>query len=304
MNVRKVLGEALIVTAIAAVATLSAPPGLWMYTDEYGSPGYSGVELVDTMWLGPPYEATDSTFGILRDDAYDYTESVMAHFKWPYQFTKGWAACKLIWEDRDWAWEAYGYDSLVIKYIGPLATHKIDIYFGLAFTRFDSAFVEYIGSIPANPVSIYSSEAWKTVTLPLPPAPTNTPIDSMRKYLREVRFIIHNADGETSLTSPQGYFYLDKVGLVKASGAGTVTRNRMPATVSGRTAFVPASSGRVMLSLFTIDGKELFRKPVEVMAGCRYDITRFATGNAPFLAQQARIVRITGQGLAIQERIH
>ncbi|MBN1308868.1 MAG: hypothetical protein JXA18_13175 [Chitinispirillaceae bacterium] len=292
---------AFVITWSAAVPALSAPPGLWMYTDEYGSPGYSGVELVDTLSFGPPYEVTDSTFGILRDDAYDYTESVMNHFKWPYRFTNGWAGCKLIWEDRDWCWDAYGYDSLVIKYIGPLATHKIDIYFGLAFTRFDTAFVEYIGSLPANYVSDYASEAWKTVSVPLPPAPTETPLDSARKYLREIRFLIHNAEGETAMTSDPGFFYLDKVGLIKESTAIAADK-AVCARVNARSMFIPPVSGPVVLGIYSMIGKRLWEKSVPVVAGRQYSVRRFSREHAVLPSPQCTIVRIRGAGINIKER--
>ncbi|MBN1128518.1 MAG: hypothetical protein JXA71_06005 [Chitinispirillaceae bacterium] len=302
MNVRTVMSNTLFIAAMWAVAALSAPPGLWMYTDEYGSPPYSGVELVDTLSFGPPYEVTDSTFGILRDDAYDYTESVMNHFKWPYQFTNGWAGCKLIWEDRDWSWNAYGYDSLVIKYIGPLANHKIDISFGLAFTRFDTAFVEHIGSINANYVSAYSSDAWKTVAIPLPPAPTSAPIDSARKYLREIRFLIHNAEGETSMTSPQGYFYLDKVGLVKTSTA-IASKKTAHARVTVPSTFVPSVTGPAVLGIYSLCGKRLVEKSVTAVAGRQYSVRRFSREHAGFPITQCCIVRISGPGITVLERI-
>ena len=303
MNIRNVIVNAFIIAASAVfMAESAAPPGFWMYTDEYGSPAYSGVELIDTFSLGPPYEATDSTFGILRDDAYDFTESVMNHFDWPYQFTNGYAACKLVWEDRDWGWNAYGYDSLVIKYIGPLANHKIDIYFGLAFTRYDSAFVEYIGTLPANYVSSYSSDAWKTAAIPLPPPPADAPIDSARKYLREIRFIIHNADGETSMTSPQGNFYLDKVGLVKASDVAITNKIRR-ATVYSRSNFTPKISGQVVLTISSLSGKQLVEKSVPVVAGQHYSVRRFLSEHAGISSLQCRIVRISGSGINIQERV-
>ena len=302
MNTRKVIANALIIIFITACAALSAPPGLWMYTDEYGSPAYSGVELVDTFSLGPPYEITDTTLGILRDDAYDYDESVMNHFKWPYQFTDGWAGCKLIWEDRDWCWDARDYDSLVLKYIGPLEQHKIDIYFGYAFTIFDSAFVEYIGAMPANYVDDYSSEAWKTAAIPLPPPPTDAPLDSARKYLREIRFIIHNSEGETPATSDPGFFYLDKVGLTKASTA-IVPKKKVSEHITSPSQFVPPVSGKAILSIHSLCGKLLFEKSVPVVAGRRYSVRRFSRDHAGHISSQYHLVRISGSGISILERI-
>lgn len=302
MNVRKVIAHALIITFISACEALSAPPGLWIYTDEYGSPAYSGVELVDTFALGPPYEFTDSTLGILRDDAYDYDESIMNHFKWPYQFTDGWAGCKLIWEDRDWCWDVRDYDSLVIKYVGPLATHKIDIYFGLAFTRFDSAFVEYIGSLPTNYVSDYSPEAWKTVAVSMPPAPTDAPLDSARKYLREIRFIIHNIEGETSATSDPGFFYIDKVGLTKAPSA-IVPKKKPSEQVPTRSVFVPPISGKAVLTIYSLCGKLLFEKSVPVVAGRHYCVRSFSREHAGHVSLQYRLVGINGSGINVLERI-
>lgn len=302
MNVRKGIAGALVIIVCAVTDVLPVPPGLWCYTDEFGTPLYSGVELVDTFALGPPYEYTDSTFGILRDDEYDFDERVMNHFKWPYQFKKGWDGCKLIWEDRVWAWDVSGYDSLVIKYIGPLENHKIDISFGMSETEFDAAYVEYVGSLPSNYVSDYSTEAWKTVAIPIPPPSEDAPLDSARKYLREIRFIIHNVEGETSETSEQGFFYLDKVGFTKAASAVTPHRKITPRT-AGPSSFVPPVAGKVQLSMYTLSGKLLFAAVVPVVAGQRYNVRRFTREHTGHVPSQWHLVRIKGSGINVLERI-
>jgi hypothetical protein len=145
----------------------STPPGNWMYTDDYGQPLYSGVELVDTSSIGQPYTvyfglAKDSITE-LRDDASSTDSTIRYYFSFPYQFTKGFAACKMMWEDRDWNWDATGYDSLLIKYIGPLQTHKVDVFFGEAIDRYSPAFLDSIGALTSNYHSAYSDNAWRTV---------------------------------------------------------------------------------------------------------------------------------------------
>jgi hypothetical protein len=185
----------------------------WLYTDEYGSPAYSGIEIVDTSSNGPPYSVGIDVSGnsILRDDGYDTSATIMNYFDYKYQFTAGWAGFKLMWEDRDWSWDVRGYDSLIIKYIGPLAQHKVTVFLGESFDRYEPAFVDSVGVLPNNYAAIYGSAAWRTVALPIPQAPAG----ALRHYLREVRFIIHNTSG-AALTSPEGFFALDKVGFKKA----------------------------------------------------------------------------------------
>ncbi len=301
MRFRKdVLMFALVVCAGVVFGGAKVPPGLWMYTDEFGTPLYSGAELVDTASIAPPFLLPVDVEGDVKlsDDAYDTTETVMNHFKWHYQFAKGFAECKLMWEDRDWPWDVRGYDSLVIKYIGPLSNHKVDIYFGEAIDRYSPAFLESIGSLQANYASVYSAAAWKTVSLPVPPASQG----SNRQYLREVRFFIHNAPGITDTHSVRGYFYLDKVGVTRAGGSA-VLQGSNPRSPETRLTFVPAASGQVMLIMYSLDGKKLFQKSLSVVSGQRYNVRRFSRDNARLSTSQCSIVRISGNGVNVREKI-
>jgi hypothetical protein len=283
-------------------ASPAAPPGEWMYTDEYGTPGYSGVEIVDTSSIGPPY-----TMGIglqntpeMRDDGYDTTESVMAYFTFDYQFTQGWSGFKLMWEDRDInpPWDATGYDSLVIKYIGPLQTHKVDIFFGEAPDRYAPAFLDSIGTLTSNYHATYSNTAWKTVALPIPPAPAGAD----RTNIREVRFIIHNVTG-SALTSAQGNFSFDKVGMIWKSNTGIRAVSNSKSVTNNRLFFTPAMTGTVALSVFSLNGKQLSNRQIPVMAGKQYSIKRLASANTGLSTSQVNIVRISGAGVNVREKI-
>ena len=289
-------------TGIGFSKSLAAPPGLWMYTDEYGSPGYSGIELVDTSSIGPPYTLGVGIKNIpeMRDDGYDTTESVMGYFTFDYQFTQGWSGFKIMWEDRDMLtpWDATGYDSLVIKYIGPLPTHKVDIFFGEPPSRYEPAFLDSVGTLPPNYHATYSSSAWKTVALPLPPAPSG----SDRTIIQEVRFIIHNIEG-TSLTSAVGNFSIDKIGLIKATSSGIKNDSKGKSLTNNRLFFNPVISGTVALSLLSLNGKLLAYKQVSVLAGKQYSIKQFSSANAPVFSSQVTIVRIIGAGVNVQEKI-
>jgi len=314
MRFRKdVLALALVVCTRVVFGGSSIPPGKWMYTDEYGQPLYSGIELVDTANLGPPY-----TVGIglhddpeLRDVGYDTTPTVMYYFSYDYQFTQGWSGFKMMWEARDYPWNATGYtdiqgtfhyqpyDSLVIKYIGPLQSQKVDVYFGESYDRYSPAFVDSIGTLPSNYHATYSSDAWKTVALPLPPAPA----EADRTQIREVRFIIHNAGDNSSLTSDVGNLSIDKVGLIwKSNTAIKATSNRQ-SLKSNRLFFTPLTNGAIALSVFSLNGKLLADKQVNVAAGKRYSIRQFASANANVSASQVHLVRIRGAGIDVHELV-
>ena len=307
---------ALLMCAGIVFSQVTAPPGLWMYTDDYGQPLYSGVELVDTSSIGPPYMVA---FGLakdditeLRDDAMSTDSTIMYYFDFPYQFTQGFAECKMMWEDRDWNWvdsinigippatQMVIADSLVIKYIGPLQNHKVDIYFGEAIDRYAPAFIDSIGTLPSNYHSAYSDTAWRTVSMPLPPAPAGAD----RTNIREVRFLIHNAAGATALTSDVGHFYIDVVGMVsKISPAAIKAVPKSRLVTNNRLFFTPSTSGNVDLSVFSLNGKLLSTKQVPVMAGKHYSVKQFTSANANVSGSQVNIVRISGAGVNLQEKI-
>jgi hypothetical protein len=275
----------------------------WVYgSDE--SP-YSGIELVDTSSKSPPYT---KEFGLnhnteLRDVGYDpSSDSIMSYFTFDYQFNDsnpGWSGFKLMWEERDWTWDVTPYDSLVIKYIGPLASHKVDIFFGETYDRYAPAFLDSIGTLSSNYAATYSSGAWKTVTIPFPSAP----VDADRTQVREIRFIIHNIDGVTQLTSAPGNFSFDKVGFKKATVAGIkANSNRQPLT-NNRLYFTPAMGGSVDLSLYSLSGRLLGNKQMSVIAGKRYSIKQFASENGQLSGSQIVIMRIRGAGVNVQEMV-
>jgi hypothetical protein len=291
--------------AMCAVVALgqTAPPGLWMYTDDFGQPLYSGVELVDTSSKGPPYTAY---FGLakdsiteLRDIALDPDTTIVYYFSFPYQFTKGFAECKMIWEDRDWNWDATGYDSLVIKYIGPLQTHKVDIFFGEAIDRYSPAFIDSIGTLPENYFATYKTSNWKTKALALPKAPAGAD----RTNIREVRFIIHNATGTTSLTSAVGYLDIDIVGLVSKNGTKVLRPDKSRSLTNNHLFFSPMTSGPVELSAFSLTGKLLADRRVPVLAGDQYSVKQFSSSNLKLSMNQLYVVRISGAGINVQETL-
>jgi hypothetical protein len=225
----------------------------------------------------------------------------MYYFSFNYQFTNGWSGFKMMWEDRDMQtpWDATGYDSLVIKYIGPLQSHKVDIFFGEAPDRYAPAFIDSIGSLPSNYSSTYKSSAWKTVSIPLPPAPSGAD----RTQIVEVRFIIHNKSGTTAVTSAAGNLSIDKVGLISAKTGIRAAVNRQ-SIKNNHTYFTSVEGGPIDLSLFSLSGKLLAHRHVSVSAGKQYAIKQFTFANLKVSASQVNVVRIIGAGLNIQEKIH
>ena len=146
-----------------------------------------------------------------------------------YEYS-GWSECKLTWEERSCTLHIWCYDSLFIKYIGPLPQHKVDIVLGeqdANGSNFTASVLESVGSIKANYAATYSSGAWKTATLALPAASAN----SNRAMLDELRFLIHDTTGGTALTSPPGIFCFDLIGLEQSQPpcAGSRSTGACPA---------------------------------------------------------------------------
>lgn len=295
----------------------SPPKVEWIYTDDYGQPPYSGVELVDTSNLGKigsPGIGIDSLPEIREIQDINDT-NIMFYFSFDYKFTHGWSGFKMIWEERNMLtpWNATGYtdlegnfhykpfDSLTITYIGPLPTHKVDIFFGEEdISPYTPVFVDSIGTIPANYYSAaYTSSQWKTVTIPIPPAPAGAD----RTCIVEIRFLIHNIPGTTSLTSAQGNFSIDKIGLVNANNTGINLVSNRKSLINNRFYFTPVTCGTVALSVFSLNGKLLTSKQVPVMAGKQYSIKQFFSANASVSAPHVGIVRITGAGINVREKI-
>ena len=298
MRFRKdVLLLALVLCTGVVLGSSSDASIFWVYGSDEAP--YSGIELVDTSSLGPPF---DSAIGIppqleIREDNYDTTASIMHYFSFKYQFKKGWSGFKLMWEERDWTWDATPYDSLVIKYIGPLQSHKVDIWFGETYDRYAAAFLDSIGTLPSNYAATYSSSAWKTVTIPFPHASDSAD----RTQVREIRFIIHNAAGTTSLTSDTGNFSFDKVGFKKANNSGIKASLNRQSLKNNRMFFTPATGGTANLSIFSVNGILLADKKVSVLAGKSYSIRQFTSAHANVSASQVTIVRINGAGINVHE---
>ena len=295
----------------------SAPKVQCIYTDDYGQPPYSGCELVDTSNLG---QIGSRGIGIdslpeIREIQDVNDTNIMFYFSFDYKFTQGWSGFKMIWEERNMLtpWNATGYtdfqgnfhykpfDSLTITYIGPLPTHKVDIFFGEEdISPYTPAFVDSIGTIPANYYSAaYNSSQWKTVTIPIPPAPAGAD----RSSIVEIRFLIHNVAGTTSLTSAQGNFSIDKIGLVNANNTGIIGVSKTKTLTNNHLIFTPSISGTVALSIFSLNGKRLADKHILVVAGKKYSIKQFSSANVNVSAAQVNIVSIIGAGVNIREKI-
>jgi hypothetical protein len=311
---KEIFAFAMAICAVVAFGQ-TAPKVEWIYTDDYGQPAYSGVELEDTSNLGK----LGST-GIGIDSQAEIREiqdmndtNIMFYFSYDYKFAHGWSGFKMIWEERAFPWDATGYidqegtfhykpfDSLTVTYIGPLPTHKVDIFFGEEnIGPYAPAFIDSIGTIPANYYNApYNSSQWKTVTIPIPPAPAGAD----RTSIVEIRFLIHNIAGTTSLTSAQGNFSIDRIGLVNANNTGVKLVSNPKSLINNRLFFTPAVGGAVDLSLFSLSGKMLANKRITVIAGKQYSIKQLTSSNLKLSMDQLNVVRISGAGINLQETL-
>jgi len=150
-----------------------------------------------------------------------------------------------------------------------------------------------------------SCTTWTKTTVPFPLKSGNYPQNPypdspfVKVGIFELRMLIYNDSSiTTSPTSAPGNLKIDNIGFIRKS---TAVSNPMhfPKAAGNTRTFVPKVSGKVTLAIYSLQGEELFRGPVDVTAGKRYDVHRFARSNSNLPAQWIHCVQITGSGVNI-----
>ena len=181
------------------------------------------------------------------------------------------------------------HDSMILWHKGPLAGHKVQMIWAQGSAGCGTPInYQYFGEFKASP-------EWKRESFSYPEG-------FVRTGLFELRILIYNDEGTTSPTSDPGCLKLDNMFFMKSSAA---VRNPAiaPNVVGNARYFVPRASDKVMLTVYSLQGEQLFRAPVDVVAGKKYDVNRFARTHSNLPAKWIHLVQISGAGVNVTAKL-
>ena len=189
---------------------------------------------------------------------------------------------------------------MVLWHKGPLPGHKVMMIWAQGSAGCGTPInYEYFGQFK-------SSSVWKRESFPFPQkrgnAAQNPDPDSpfVKKGLFELRMLIYNDSigGDTSSTSGPGILKIDNMFFLK-NGTGVRNAKFAPGAVGGPRFFIPKVSGKVTLTIFSLQGEQLYQEPIDVTAGKRYNVSQFARRNSNLPARWIHCIQISGAGVTI-----
>lgn len=212
----------------------------------------------------------------------------------------GYAGFKVFWDMGFVKYYAEAHDSMFLWHKGPLPGHKVQIILAKAG--------DCGGTINYQVFAEFkSSSVWKRESFPFPAkqgAGAVNPDSAFDKHgIFEMRMLIYNETGNAP-TSAKGSLKLDNMAFIKKkSSSGVSHAGYVPKSIGDARFFVPTISGKVTLSIFSLQGEQLFKQPVDVVAGKKYDVNQFARKNANLPSGWIDCIRITGQGVNITRKM-
>ena len=215
----------------------------------------------------------------------------------------GYAGFKIFWDNGYVAFDTRSYDSLYFVHKGPLPGHKVRMIWGQGGECGGPILYEYMGEFK-------SSATWTKITFPFPALrgnyPQNPNPDSpfVKKGIFELRMLIYDDSSvTTSPTSAPGNLKLDNIGFIRKSSSAVRDPMHASKALGGSRYFAPTASGKVTLGIYSLQGEQLFKGLVDVAAGKRYDIGKFARMNSNLPAQWIQCVQIKGAGVNINSKV-
>jgi hypothetical protein len=210
----------------------------------------------------------------------------------------GYAGFKFYWDNGFVRFYTTGHDSMILWHKGPLPGHKVKMIWAQGG--------ECGGPINYQVFNEFTSSAvWKRESFPFPQKRGETAEfpDSpfVRNGLLELRMLIYNETGD-SPTSDPGYLKIDNMCFIKASTA--VKDSKYLQKIMGNSRFfVPTVSGKVTLTIYSLQGEQLFKEPINVSAGKKYEVSRFARNNSHLPSSWIHCVKISGSGVNITRKV-
>lgn len=230
-----------------------------------------------------------------------------SYINYYYKFRNNYAQVPIVW--NGWAgWDSAivaPYKYLQITYKGLLPTHQITIGFFYAAWVYpaDSAIHasdsiknatgagDGVGTLPASP------DEWKTVTIQIPDSVNLDRITGMT-------LSIGNApDLGGGQTSDLGNLKIARISLLSAPTAVRYAATPRTGQAAGRFSFIPKSTGKVTLSIYSLKGELLCNKTLGVEANKQYSMRQMVQQYASRGSAQMRLVKIQGAGVNMNEKI-
>jgi hypothetical protein len=210
------------------------------------------------------------------------------YINFSYQFTKGYAGFKMFWDVGMTQFDATQYGAMYLVHKGPLPGHKVQMLWvsstGCGAPKVFQEFGEF-----------KSSTTWKKEIIPFPAG-------FKKKGLFELRFLVYNDNGTTSPTSGPGNLKLDNIGFVNRGDAVLPNGKIGATTAADKRFFVPTVSGKVTLTVYSLQGEQLYKGLVDVSAGKQYSVNQFVRSNSKISAELIHCVQITGAGVNISSK--
>ena len=285
MRMKGILVTLLALGSLQTVVAQSSYDTLWLCKNEEGTDLWTEMGLADTFPDNRgKFEMTDT--GDSQDGS--------AYINFDYQFTDsnpGYAGFKCFWDYGIMQFYAEGHDSMVLWHKGPLPEHKVKLVWaqGSAGCGTPINYEDY--------AEFKSSAEWKREAFGFPEG-------FVKNGLFELRFLIYNDPdaGGVSPTSEPGCLKVDNMFFKKASDIA-VTNPMKARALNNARYFVPTVSDKVTLTVFSLQGEQLFRQQVNVDKGKRYNVTRFARTNSNLPDKWIQCVQITGAGVNVTRKI-
>lgn len=285
MRIKGILILLLALGSLQTVAAQSNYDTLWLCRNTDGCALWNDMLLADTSTL-------DTGKFVMTDtgDSQDGSE----YINFDYQFTEarpGYAGFKVFWDYGVMSFYAEAHDTMVLWHKGPLPEHKVKLVWaqGSAGCGTPINYEDY--------VEFKSSADWKREAFGFPEG-------FVKNGLFELRFLIYNDPdaGGVSPTSGPGCLKIDNMFFKKASD-NAVTNPMKARALSNARYFIPTISDKVSLTIFSLQGEQLFRQQVKVEKGKRYDVSRFARSNSNLPEKWIHCVQITGAGVNVTRKI-
>jgi len=275
------------------IAAAVKPDTIWLCRDTALEQYYQKVMLADTF--------PDNRGPFSMVDTGDALDGNYVNFD--YQFGNphpGYAGFKYFWDYGTCSFWIPEYDSMVLWHKGPLPGHKVKMIWAQGSAGCGTPInYQTFGEFK-------SSTEWKRESFGFPEkrGDVSTYPDSpfVKKGLFELRMLIYNDDGTASETSPPGCLKIDNMYFLKKSANGTKSIN-IPGKVITASHFIPEVSDKVTLTIFSLQGEQLFKKSVDVTAGKTYDVFAFARKNSKLPKKWVQCVHIFGAGVNVSRKV-
>jgi hypothetical protein len=289
------MGIILVFACLQSVMSQDNLDTMWLCRDTTGEYMYMKMYLADTF-----PDNRDSFAMVDTGDAIDGS-----YINFNYQFghpNPGYAGFKMYWDNGIVQYWVADYDSMIFWHKGPLPGHKVMMVWAQGSAGCGTPInYELMGEFK-------SSTVWKRESIPFPEKRNyGSAPDSafVKNGLFELRMLIYNDSigGDTSSVSAKGDLKIDNMYFFRKP-AGVRNVAHTPQAVAGPRYFSPMVSGKVTLAIYSLQGERLFKGPVDVAAGKKYNVSNFAQKNSNLPAERIQCVQISGAGVNITGMVY